>query len=126
MKRVGLTLLLGVFLMGVSAKSAFAVPDLCKQFLDTYKDAAFIEDAKTAKCNICHFGKSKKNKNDFGVALSKLITKDDCKALKAESAEKLKEAIEAAFKKVEAEKSVSSITFGELMKTKLPGTAPEE
>jgi hypothetical protein len=64
-------------------------------------------------CNICHVGVDKKQRNDYGKALDKLLSKDDMK-----DAEK----IEESFEKVEAEKSGAS-TFGTLIKEgKLPVT----
>lgn len=126
MKKACLLLLLGVFAFALTAQPAWALPAFCKQFLQSYKESKIGEAAAEAKCNVCHYGKSKKNRNDFGVALSKFATKATYTELKKDP-DKLKAALEEAFKKVEAEKSVGGDSFGELIKSgKLPGTAPEE
>jgi hypothetical protein len=66
-----------------------------------------------SNCNICHVGTDKKQRNDYGKALDKLLSKDDMK-----DADK----IQQAFEKVEGEKSGDS-TFGALIKEgKLPVT----
>ena len=77
--------------------------------------------AKVKKCNVCHDprkidGKiSKKNRNDYGKALSKLLTKKDKKNTKK---------INDAFTKVEkmsADKKKKRPTFGDLLESgKLP------
>ncbi|MFV1965486.1 MAG: hypothetical protein ACC628_08700 [Pirellulaceae bacterium] len=109
----------------LNVRSSSAMPPFSKQFLETYKEAKIIEAAKKAKCNVCHFGKSKKNRNDFGKSLSKFITKADYKELKGDK-EALKKKIEDAFKSSLKEKSDGGKTFGELIDTgTLPGTAPE-
>ncbi len=71
--------------------------------------------AKKVKCNICHFGKTKKNRNDYGKALMKNIKKD----------EKVAEKIAAALGKTEAAKNAKGVTFGSLIRDgKLPGKNP--
>lgn len=69
-------------------------------------------DAKTA-CAICHPGKSKKERNDYGKALSKLVTKAD-----KDDAKKIADSVKA----IESEKNAAGKTFGELIKAgMLPG-----
>ncbi len=64
-------------------------------------------------CNICHVGTDKKQRNDYGKAVDKLLTREDIKDL---------EKIQKALEKVEAEKS-GATTFGALIKEgKLPVT----
>ena len=80
--------------------------------------------SEEAKCNVCHFGNSKKNKNDYGKALGELLKKDNYKEdrVKAEP-EAVKKELEEAFKKVEAAKSKGGDTFGDRLKAgKLPGS----
>jgi len=85
------------------------------------KDKAFAAAVDKAKCAICHEGKIKKNRNDYGKALAELLNrKTDVDN---------KEKIQAALKKVESKRSdpknEKSPTFGELIKAgKLP-VAPE-
>ncbi len=126
MKRVNVALL-AVFMLGLFTQSAFALPAVCKQFLEkAYADSPIAAAAKEAKCNICHYGKSKKNRNDYGKCLRELgVTKENYEKLK-DDPEKLEATLNEIFKKAEAAKSVSGKTFGELIKSgKLPGTAPE-
>jgi hypothetical protein len=68
-------------------------------------------DAKTA-CAICHVGKTKKERNDYGKALNKLVTKMD-----KDDTKKIAESIKA----IEGEKNAAGKTFGELIKA---GTLP--
>eukprot|EP00913_Durusdinium_trenchii_P008943 g8409.t1 len=74
-----------------------------------------VSEAKKTKCNVCHFGKKKKNRNDYGKALMKNISKNEKDAAK----------ITAALEKTESAKNAKGETFGSLLKAgKLPGTAP--
>jgi hypothetical protein len=126
MKKLAVSLL-SVFVLGVFTQSAFALPAVAKLWIeDAYAKSPVVEAAKEAKCNVCHFGTSKKNRNDYGQALSSLgVTKENYDALKGDQ-DKLNAALKDLFKKGEAAKSVSGKTFGELIKEgKLPGTAPE-
>jgi hypothetical protein len=118
--------LLSLFFLGLCAQPALALPAVCKLWLAEYQSTPVASAANEAKCNICHYGKTKKNRNDFGQALSKLgVTKDNYDALKDDE-KKLEETLKGAFKKCELEKSVSGAKFGDLIKQgKLPGTAPE-
>lgn len=127
MKNVCVALLSLAMVAGV-AGSAWAIPPFKKAFDEQYGSN---EGAKKAsdelKCNLCHYGKSKKNLNDYGKALHALLKKDNFKEerVKAEG-EKVKAEFDAAFKKVEGEKSKTGETFGERLKAgKAPGT-PEE
>jgi hypothetical protein len=75
-----------------------------------------------ANCNVCHVGKSKKNRNEYGKAINNFITKKDIKD---------KAKIQDALGKVEAMKSdpkdPNSPTYGELIQQgKLPGGEPDE
>ncbi len=64
-------------------------------------------------CGICHPGKSKKERNEYGTALSKLVKKAD-----KDDAKKIADSIKA----IESEKNAAGKTFGELIKAgMLPG-----
>jgi hypothetical protein len=83
----------------------------------TDAEKTFAAAAEKAKCNVCHVGKTKKVRNEYGKALGKLVTKKDNK----ETAK-----IQHALDEVAAMKSKpddpSSPTFGDLIKEgKLPG-----
>ncbi len=82
------------------------------------KDKAFAAACEKAKCNICHEGISKKNRNTYGKELAKLLKRDTDKDDKPK--------IRAALDKVGAikanPKDPKSPTFAELIKAgRLPG-----
>ncbi|QDU31522.1 hypothetical protein ETAA8_66810 [Anatilimnocola aggregata] len=127
MKKVCLTLLLGAFVVSLTAGSALALPPFAKEWTAKYvegnENKAFVEAAGTAKCNVCHEGTSKKMKNEYGKAVGKFLTKADFEAVKADAAAAKKYIVDG-LTKAEAEKSSGGMTFGELIKAgKLPGGA---
>lgn len=128
MKNVGLWMLSVAVLVLAGASPAWAIPPFKKAFDEKYGSNEGVKKASDElKCNLCHYGKSKKNLNDYGKSLHKLLEKNNFKEerLKAEP-EKVKAEFEAAFTKTEGEKSKSGETFGERLKAgKAPGT-PEE
>jgi hypothetical protein len=93
-----------------------------KEFFDEFKTVYVMPDTplaaavETAKCNVCHAGTSKKERNAYGEALDKLLDKGDKK-----DAEKIRKALEeVAALPSDAEKK-DSPTFGALIKEgKLP------
>lgn len=109
---------LGLASFVAAPQQADARPQYLKAFAVKYEN--LTEQAKDAKCMICHYGKSKKNNNDYGEALKKQFGEEV--NLKDTSA------IEKGFVSIEKEKSkVDSKTFGELIKeNKLPGTNPAD
>lgn len=113
--RLGLGAVALAFLVAnmISEKAA-ARPNYLKAFAAKYKNLA--DQVKAKKCGTCHYGKSKKNRNDYGVALSKATGK------KAKG-----DKVTAALTKTESvKKGDTGKTFGELIKAgKLPGTAPK-
>ncbi|MCA9208616.1 MAG: hypothetical protein KDA55_09690 [Planctomycetales bacterium] len=130
MKRFGAILLLGVAFSIVGAQPAWAIKDFADVFAEKYVDNSGNDGLKSAaaetKCNVCHYGKSKKNRNDFGKALSKHITKGKASDLKKEDPAAAKAAIAEALEKALAEKKEGDKTFGDVLKAgMLPGTAPE-
>ncbi|MBM4003097.1 MAG: hypothetical protein FJ295_07370 [Planctomycetes bacterium] len=124
MKRVCVALLVCFVLVALSGP-AWAIPPFKKGFDDVYGKNADIKKASDeAKCNVCHFGMSKKMKNDYGKALAELLKKDKFKEdrIKAEP-DAVKKEIEEALKKVEDQKSKDGEKFGDRLKAnKLPGT----
>jgi hypothetical protein len=113
--------------VGSSARPAFAI----KQFQDEFKavyvkadssdpaEKALAAAVETAKCNVCHKGKEKKDRNAYGNALADLLDKKE----DAKNMEKIRKALET----VAAMPSTDGgPTFGELIKMgKLPGGAAE-
>ncbi len=115
------TLSLGLMLVGIvgtqeaSARQQYQkalgkiYPDLLK------KHGKGEEGKKKFECKVCHPGKSKKQRNDYGTALAKALGKKNEK-----DEDKIKEAIEKVAKE---ESSTKGKTFGDLIKDgKLPGT----
>lgn len=85
-------------------------------FVKTYPDLA--AKAGEAKCGVCHFGDSKKNRNDYGEAMGKAL--DGKKNLKADDP-----MVAKAFKTAEGAKNGDGKSFGELIKAgSLPGKNP--
>ncbi len=101
-----------LFVGAVLGRQAQARPNYCKTFIAQYEN---VKEAKEAKCAICHPGKEKKERNVYGVALSKCLG-----AEKITDEAKIKESL----KKVEGEKSaVEGKSFGDLLKDgKLPAS----
>jgi hypothetical protein len=125
MKKVGISLLVAAVVLGISAES-FALPVFKKTFDDKYvtADPALKAKVDQAKCNVCHFGLNKKQRNDYGKALSKYLKKADFGAarLKDKPAEVTKEVLDA-LEKVAAEKNPAGEAYGDRLKAgNLPGT----
>jgi hypothetical protein len=78
-------LLIAAPLLIALVSPAVAVPpfyiEFKKDYLEQLKDKKFVEtvDKADVKCLICHQGKQKKNRNDFGKVVSKFLTKKDAK-----------------------------------------------
>jgi seryl-tRNA synthetase len=110
-------------------QSAFAIKPFNDAWNKYYVEESDNEDFKKlageSKCNVCHVdGQDKKKvRNEYGEALGKLLKAADYKGPRLkEEAEKVKEELEAAFKKVEEEKNKAGETFKErLDKHLLPG-----
>ena len=126
MRRLCVFAILGLVAVALNANSGFARLPYRKQFEETYKDSKIVEAAKEAKCNVCHYGKTKKNRNDYGKALTKYLNADQYKKLYKTDKEALNKKIKEALKSVVKVKSTKGKTFGELIKAgQLPGTVPE-
>ncbi|HEX3726100.1 MAG TPA: hypothetical protein VHV08_07645 [Pirellulales bacterium] len=130
MKRLLFLALCGVMAGALLAKlnSAHALEAFKKEFDNKYvkKDGTTDAEknlaaaAEKAKCNICHVGKSKKARNEYGKALSTLLTKKDAK-----NSEKIQKALDDIATMKSDPKDASSPTFGELISEgKLPGGDP--
>lgn len=106
--------------VGSSAREAFAI----KQFFDEFK-AVYVKEGtplaaavETAKCNVCHVGKSKKDRNAYGNAMAdKLDKKEDAK-----NVEKIRKVLEEVAALPSDPANADSPTFGKLIEEgKLPG-----
>lgn len=118
--------------VAIAAPRALAIPqfqaEFVKKYVNEHEDKEFPALAKKAKCNICHQGKkSKKNFNQYGAELHKLLDRKKDK----ENKEKINKALETVGKMhsdptergKEAEgKDKKSPTFAALIAAgKLPG-----
>jgi hypothetical protein len=116
MKKVAVTGLVVAMVLGFLTIDVSARPNYKKawdkKYVEGNENEGFVKAAEEAKCNVCHQGKSKKMRNDYGTALSKMLMKekDDGKIMEA-------------FAKAEEMKGKGGETFGALIKDgKLPGT----
>lgn len=119
---------------GLSANSVWALPPINIQWHEKYpslKDAVVktYGEESTAKCNVCHIpGKGKKEKNAYGMAVGKFVTKAEITKIKEDAgdnadaaAETTKKYILEGLAKVEGEKAADGKTYGDAIKAgKLP------
>ena len=70
-----LGLAIAVAMIVATQDRAQARPKYLKAFATKYP--ALAKQAKTVKCNVCHVGKKKKNRNDYGKALMKNVKKNE-------------------------------------------------
>jgi hypothetical protein len=108
--------LIGVFTtlaMLAALSTAQARPLYCKTFIGKYDK---VVEAKTAKCAICHpKPKEKKQRNNYGSAMGKLLG--------AKNQKDAKKIIEAMAKTEALKSAVEGKTFGDLLKEgKLPAS----
>ena len=106
--------------LGGSAQPAFAI----KQFFDEFKavyvkpDTPRAAEVETAKCNVCHVGKSKKDRNAYGNALAELLDKKE----DAKNVDKIRESLEKVAAMPSDPAKADGPTFGALIEQgKLPG-----
>jgi hypothetical protein len=131
MKRIALFFVAFLVACGLNllvTPTATARPEYKTQLEEITKDSKFAETYKelTQKCNVCHYGKTKKNRNDFGKAVNATMNEDVYKSMK-EDKEKLKKKIDEALRSALKAKSPSGKTFGQLMEAgELPAKNPEE
>jgi hypothetical protein len=126
MKKVCVSLVLVLVVIGWSVNSASALPPFNKEWMAKYvegnSNAKFVEAVSTAKCNVCHQGTSKKEHNEYGKAVKKYLTKAKYTEIKEDEAAGKKYILEG-LQKAEAEKNGSGKTYGEMLKAgTLPGT----
>jgi hypothetical protein len=129
MKRGGAVLMVAVVVASVAcaARPALAI----KQFQDEFKavyvkpdssdpaEKALATAVEGAKCNVCHKGKEKKDRNAYGEALAALLDKKE----DAKNADKIRKALETVAAQPSAD---GGPTFGDLIKMgKLPGGDPK-
>lgn len=133
MKKICVFIVLAVGVIAFGVHRASALPPINVQFHEKYSALKGEVEAKlgtesTAKCNVCHVGKSKKDKNEYGKAVGKYVTKAAITKIKEDAGDDLDKAqaetkkyILEGLDKTEAEKSPSGKTYGEILKSgKLP------
>ncbi len=72
---------LGSFLVAAAAGRVYAIKPFSDEFTAKYvkkdeqrkKDQDFAKLVEETKCLVCHMGKSKKDRNPYGVELAKLL-----------------------------------------------------
>lgn len=134
MKRVSASILVTLVVLAWSATSAWALPPINIEWHEKYsalKDAVVAKYGAetTDRCFVCHIkGKGKKEKNAYGMAVGKFITKAEIMKITEEAgddsnkaAEEKKKYILAGLAKVEGEKAADGKTYGDAIKAgKLP------
>lgn len=132
MKRAsaGLFAAMALVLVLGPAGPAFAIQQFKKAFDEAYvkpqpsspAEKSLAEAVAKAKCNVCHQGTSKKNRNLYGQALDELLDRTADK----DNAEKIRKSIADVAAKKSNPKDPKSPTFGDLIAAgKLPGGEPE-
>jgi hypothetical protein len=125
MKHFPFLMVAGILTALIGGNAAWALPPFNKEWLAKYvtdnPNAEFVAAVGTAKCNVCHKGTSKKDHNEYGLALKKFITKKGYDAVKANpvaAAKYITDGLAAG----EAEKNAAGKAFGEVIKAgELPG-----
>jgi hypothetical protein len=134
MKRVCALVVATLVVVALGARSASALPPINVQWHEKYsalKDAVVktYGEESTAKCNVCHIaGKGKKEKNAYGMAVGKFVTKAQITKIKEDAgddsdkaAEETKKYILEGLAKVEGEKAADGQSYGDAIKAgKLP------
>jgi hypothetical protein len=105
----------------LTASDAWAVKPFNDSFIREYvkKDTPFAAKVEAAKCNLCHLdGKPKKMRNEFGMAVSKHLKKDDVGTGKKidPATENGQKAIAAGLAKALAEKRADGKSFEDVIK----------
>ncbi len=107
----------------VIASTAFAIPPFDAAFKKMYvKEGDPLEaKVKEVKCNVCHVGKEKKDRNEYGKAVSKYLKKadftGDAKKYEKPTDPEAQKAMEEGLKKAGEEKSAGGKTFDEILKS---------
>lgn len=118
---------LGVAALATSgAQTARAIAPFKKEFDNKYvkkspetaEEKSLAEAAKTAKCNVCHAGKSKKTRNPYGAALAEILDKKK----DAKNVDKIRAALDTVAEHPSDKNNPNSPKYGDLIKQgKLPG-----
>ncbi len=114
-----------VIVIATQAREVLAIKQFADQFKEVYvkEGTPLAAEVETAKCNVCHKGKSKKDRNTYGEALAKLLDKKEDK----DNVEKIREALATVAKDSSDPSKPDAPTFGGLIEDgKLPGGSAAE
>jgi hypothetical protein len=108
-------------IVALTAPPAWAVKPFNDGFIKEYvkQGEPFAAKVEAAKCNLCHIdGKPKKMRNEFGLAVSKHLTKDDFGEGKKfdPKSETGQKAIAAGLARALTEKRGDGKSFGDVIK----------
>jgi hypothetical protein len=118
-------------LLGPAAPSAKAIKPFFDEFQAVYlkpestdkKDQEYVALVQKTKCNVCHQGKSKKERNVYGMALDMLLDRNTDK----DNQEKIRQALATVAEIKSDPIKGDSPTFGKLIaEGKLPAGEPKE
>lgn len=110
--------------LGMAGREAFAIKQFSDQFKEMYvkEGTPLAAEVEAAKCNVCHKGKKKSDRNAYGEALAKLLDKKADK----DDVEKIRKALETVANESSNPDDPAAPTFGDLIEAgKLPGGPAE-
>lgn len=125
LSRVLAVIVVGWFVLALARAPARADKAFFDEFVAKYvkpdsadpKDQAFKATVEKVRCNVCHEGRAKKNRNVYGQALDKLLDRQTDK----ENKPKIRAALDTVAKQHSKPDDDKSPTFGELIEQgKLP------
>lgn len=119
-----LTVRLSIFSLAIGlggiGREAFAIKQFADQFGEMYvkEGTPLAAEVETAKCNVCHKGTKKTDRNAYGEALAKLLDKKTDR----DDVEKIRKALETVANESSNPNDPAAPTFGDLIEAgKLPG-----
>jgi len=110
--------------VGGASREALAIKQFADEFKAMYvkKGTPLAAAVEAAKCNVCHVGKDKKQRNAYGQALAERLDKKE----DAKNVEKIKKALEEVAALSSDPSKADAPTFGKLIdEGKLPGGDPQ-
>lgn len=110
--------------LGMAGREAFAIKQFADQFKEMYvkEGTPLAAEVEAAKCNVCHKGKKKSDRNVYGESLAKLLDKKADK----DDVEKIRKALETVANESSNPDDPAAPTFGDLIEAgKLPGGPAE-
>ena len=122
--------LLASMVFGSLASPAWAIKPFQDQFYALYLDqqsndpdsTAYATTVRAAKCNLCHVGNRKKDRNTYGSELAKLLDRSTDKG----DVEKIRASLMRVAELKSDRNDEASKTFGQLIAARqLPGATPE-